>query len=61
MVTDSLDVFCNRRSGLQSAGGLPRAARKCSSHNAPCRPHPTATAHTESAKTFNDLAASSYG
>jgi hypothetical protein len=38
-----------------------RAALRCSSHNAPCRPHPTATALAASVETFSDRAATSYG
>jgi hypothetical protein len=34
---------------------------KCSSHNTPCRPQPTATTFTGSAKTFSDRAATDYG
>ena len=39
----------------------PRAAAKCSSQNAPCRPQPTARALTGSPKTFSDPAAAVYG
>jgi hypothetical protein len=39
----------------------PRAAAKCSSQNAPCRPQPTARALTGSPKTFSDRAATDYG
>src|SRR5690348_14474538 len=38
-----------------------RAAAKCSSQNAPCRPQPTARTFTGSAKTFCDRVATSYG
>jgi len=38
-----------------------RAAAKCSSQNAPCRPLPTAITFTGSAKTFSDRAATDYG
>jgi hypothetical protein len=34
-----------------------RAAAKCSSQNAPCRPQPTAITFTGSAKTFSDRVA----
>jgi hypothetical protein len=39
----------------------PRAAGKCSSQNAPCRPQPTDIVLTVSVKTFSDRAATSYG
>jgi hypothetical protein len=38
-----------------------RAAAKCSSQNALCRPSPTAITFTGSAKTFSDHAATDYG
>jgi hypothetical protein len=39
----------------------PRAARKCSSHSGPYRPHATVTALAASAETFSDRVATSYG
>jgi hypothetical protein len=45
----------------EAASEPPRAARKCSSQNALCRPHPTAITLTGSRKTFSDRAATSYG
>ena len=38
-----------------------RAAAKCSSQNASCRPLPTAITFTGSARTFSDRVATSYG